>query len=750
MELTRKPSELGLSLSNAKATSSANHPLSAPVPKAAKPFKDNKKQSSRRHPRRTVSNKKTNCIQTISFFDLAREVRDIIYFNVLRPDCAMSYGISEANIYRYKSCYKLHPLHFEAIGLLNAFENIIRISSKGARLFRNAYEHGMPGFFACDKKTSHCRLGPSLSELQVLRLRHLAVEVRYPVFTVNDSYTYREDVVKLGTEIKQIAAVLRRCRSMQTFRLILQTKVVDDDWSDGAETWSPLAPKDHPDVQTLLPLFLDAAQAKCIKTAAEEQKHFSVGQYDKSAHKTDDYTDPLVACYNQQAFDRSIYAAFEQSYDDQIVSRGFEQEGRVRQRATVGNRCLTSESMEDTEWGFLKIARSNVKQYIHKDPDEEWELLQECRKCYQIFDSREDLDAHLELRPKHRMPFVLSGTHDGDLRFRFTHVVPNQVQEYTAVSYTWGNDARSEIIYVDNQPLTISPTLWACLHCLREKWQYIWADAVCINQDNVTERNEQVRIMDQIYSNAAIVSVWLGNIPLPPQVNFEGRIANLEVDYLDWEESMYDIASRPYWSRTWVIQEFLLARVVHIYCSNTRIDGDLFQDMLSNAAGIDLFSVEVADTVTQPDLIQKWPALPFVIGRHADRYPQLRQPLYDLLAGHVNSQSKDPRDKVFALLGLLPTEERSSLERSFPDYALSKEQVYIVTLAHVQHFSGDQPIEPIFRALHINQATEITRLMKIVEIFDYIDADNPAAEAEFMATDWSGSIEEDSRSPIIY
>lgn len=53
-------------------------------------------------------------------------------------------------------------------------------------------------------------------------------------------------------------------------------------------------------------------------------------QCDDSARKIDDYTDPLVAWYNQQACDSSVYAVFEQSYDDPLVSRGFEQEGRVR------------------------------------------------------------------------------------------------------------------------------------------------------------------------------------------------------------------------------------------------------------------------------------------------------------------------------------------------------------------------------------------------------------------------------------
>jgi hypothetical protein len=35
-------------------------------------------------------------------------------------------------------------------------------------------------------------------------------------------------------------------------------------------------------------------------------------------------------------------------------------------------------------------------------------------------------------------------------------------------------------------------------------------DAVCINQENLLERNSQVQIMDQIYRNAETVRIWLG------------------------------------------------------------------------------------------------------------------------------------------------------------------------------------------------------------------------------------------------
>ncbi|ROT38281.1 hypothetical protein SODALDRAFT_185661 [Sodiomyces alkalinus F11] len=38
----------------------------------------------------------------------------------------------------------------------------------------------------------------------------------------------------------------------------------------------------------------------------------------------------------------------------------------------------------------------------------------------------------------------------------------------------------------------------------------IWIDAVCIDQQNVDEKNEHVRIMDRIYSHADEVYMWLG------------------------------------------------------------------------------------------------------------------------------------------------------------------------------------------------------------------------------------------------
>jgi hypothetical protein len=38
----------------------------------------------------------------------------------------------------------------------------------------------------------------------------------------------------------------------------------------------------------------------------------------------------------------------------------------------------------------------------------------------------------------------------------------------------------------------------------------VWADAICINQGNIEERNQQVQTMTRIYQQAIEVAIWLG------------------------------------------------------------------------------------------------------------------------------------------------------------------------------------------------------------------------------------------------
>ena len=90
---------------------------------------------------------------------------------------------------------------------------------------------------------------------------------------------------------------------------------------------------------------------------------------------------------------------------------------------------------------------------------------------------------------------------------------------YTAVSYVWGLAAASQEIRLNGHAFAIRQNLWSCLYYLMQSatnpnhnidWTHIWVDAICINQRDEREKSQQVRAMDEVYSNATLVSAWLG------------------------------------------------------------------------------------------------------------------------------------------------------------------------------------------------------------------------------------------------
>jgi len=84
--------------------------------------------------------------------------------------------------------------------------------------------------------------------------------------------------------------------------------------------------------------------------------------------------------------------------------------------------------------------------------------------------------------------------------------------EYTALSYVWGDLTLSESLTCSGRTLHITRSLKAALHGIRRSTSplTIWADQLCINQQDIIERNMQVQSMDKVYSKSQGVIVWLG------------------------------------------------------------------------------------------------------------------------------------------------------------------------------------------------------------------------------------------------
>jgi hypothetical protein len=103
--------------------------------------------------------------------------------------------------------------------------------------------------------------------------------------------------------------------------------------------------------------------------------------------------------------------------------------------------------------------------------------------------------------------------------FDIIHVTLEEAPKYETVSYTWGSSAQDHDLVVKDsntaglpQKLKVTRSLFEALPRLTAQSDtgYLWIDQLCINQQDVEERNAQVSIMGKIYRQCARVLIWLG------------------------------------------------------------------------------------------------------------------------------------------------------------------------------------------------------------------------------------------------
>ncbi|KAG5770031.1 hypothetical protein H9Q72_002939 [Fusarium xylarioides] len=125
-----------------------------------------------------------------------------------------------------------------------------------------------------------------------------------------------------------------------------------------------------------------------------------------------------------------------------------------------------------------------------------------------------------------RLLHVEPGAFDDPIRCSFRLASLKEVEskriDFHALSYCWGDPTEREDIFLSKEgdfgngkegmPFSIGKSAAQALRRLRleDETLVIWIDAVCINQDDLEERAQQVTLMSQIYSLASVVHIWLG------------------------------------------------------------------------------------------------------------------------------------------------------------------------------------------------------------------------------------------------
>ncbi|KAL7756813.1 hypothetical protein ACKLNR_013806 [Fusarium oxysporum f. sp. zingiberi] len=245
--------------------------------------------------------------------------------------------------------------------------------------------------------------------------------------------------------------------------------------------------------------------------------------------------------------------------------------------------------------------------------------------------------------------------HDAPIRCLLEPAFLSSNPDFEALSYTWGGPGNSCNISLGNHDFLVEDNAAAALRRLRWKMKkrVLWIDAICINQADVDEKNEQVPLMQKIYGQAQNVLVWLGEptdgsilgmrllqnrmasvgwhqwkidqtygkptLPFFKSVN--SSIAMMHRSRLIQEQingEVREFLDRPWWRRTWIIQEVVLAKNIQIICGDEVVTWDTVASLLKRLrmtqAEVQVFGVKLSDRNVFPDRMynlisgyhQKW------------------------------------------------------------------------------------------------------------------------------------------------
>lgn len=323
--------------------------------------------------------------------------------------------------------------------------------------------------------------------------------------------------------------------------------------------------------------------------------------------------------------------------------------------------------------------------------------------------------------------FHLRDRKDGEVH---GSLVPHFLLEsprFHALSYTWRNPTRDWRVFLVGDEYNASsssdePTSWIRLDGERirvgrnlhsalqtlpvNELESIWIDALCVNQGDLDERAAQVRIMGDIYSQASQVTIWLGPGSKDMGNTLDGlsRISEYQLkanptfshdywpipdepDLITVEEarSFSLFFARSYFSRIWVIQEVAAASKAIAYCGSSVLP---WQDILRASFHIyrhrwntRLVRKGLPEVLKHDATIHAFALQPFKVHRIGIRSFCGEMRLDYILYLSRNSESTDPRDKVYANIGLINISLRKYAELSRSPKVHSRAEDYITKMS---------------------------------------------------------------------
>ena len=303
---------------------------------------------------------------------------------------------------------------------------------------------------------------------------------------------------------------------------------------------------------------------------------------------------------------------------------------------------------------------------------------------------------------------------------------------YIALSYTWGSSSKTRNIRSNGLSLSVTENVYGALENIHSPFgpgrayrgsPTLWVDAICINQEDLEERAEQVKLMRDIYSHAFRTIIWLPfrqdstedevtNVDKAfksmvmlveayqlaefKQMLHQGRLSfdtlnhmtiggqAIKVLFPD-REGVKTFFSQPWFERIWICQEVAVSTTTMVFDGKFFAEWGFFSDVAEIVHGlgglnpvtvIDSGKVQAGDTLVRNVLRLEGFRTGFeeakVVG------------LLELLKATANFQSTEALDRVYGLLGLVTEEGDHEMVSSLVDYTMSPYILYLnVVVNHI-------------------------------------------------------------------
>ncbi|ETS79924.1 hypothetical protein PFICI_07453 [Pestalotiopsis fici W106-1] len=285
----------------------------------------------------------------------------------------------------------------------------------------------------------------------------------------------------------------------------------------------------------------------------------------------------------------------------------------------------------------------------------------------------------------------------------------DHLEPFDAISWCWGEASavNQKNITVGKYTLSVPANAYEVLVelCVAQKRKRIWIDAVCMNQNDIHEKSQQVAMMDTIYQRATMTLVWLGKdkgtarrakemirriadwrqVKLPFISGTDEEEYGLFADErqtdafplnIDWD-ALTSLFSAVWFTRIWIIQEVVLSKHCHLFMGKTEICWKQLAQVMWY----------ISNNIERTKLGERgksgvWNAV--IIGRTQKR----RLGPLELLESSPDFGATNPKDRIFALYGLLKTDTRTALHTAFyPNYDAKLVDIYTKATRATLNFS---------------------------------------------------------------